>query len=516
MMKKYLWASACLILSAVLLFPQNKEQQTLELTLEQCIRRTLDNNLDIQVQAFEPEISGAALVLEKEKYWPRLSFNYNNYRYNQLSNWAVEGSNYIQKVNQMEMEIQQDIFTGGRFSFGLLNSVTDTTRSLSIINPSYRGQMRLGFTQPLLRNFGPKMMNKDIRQAENQWDITVSGLKSTIMQKVYEAEEAYWNLFYARRNLEVLVNSLRKSQRRLEELKKAARIGIKSELDVLQAETEMANRETSVLSARLQVDTQQNRLYTLLNLEEHGGSQALRIIPVDEPVLEKVTMNFEEALQTAMANNPEIIRIQKEKANSEMDVSFYRNQLLPQLDLQTSIWFPGQSGDRLIYKDNNPYTGIIVDKIEGSRWGSLEDVFNFEYTNWSVALTLDVPLQDVFSRAALARAQLQSDKTHAELERAEKSVANELKAVFKEIINREKQIELAKRYRELMEKKLAAEQEKYNLGLVGSEWLYQYERELDSARSNEIRAVIDYRISVSRLEQIIGTNLRNKNIRYLD
>jgi hypothetical protein len=66
----------------------------------------------------------------------------------------------------------------------------------------------------------------------------------------------------------------------------------------------------------------------------------------------------------------------------------------------------------------------------------------------------------------------------------------------------------------LAEKRLDAEEQRYNLGLAGSEWLFQYQRESATARVNEIRAIVDYKISVAKLEKSLGVSLKKKNITY--
>ncbi len=77
-------------------------------------------------------------------------------------------------------------------------------------------------------------------------------------------------------------------------------------------------------------------------------------------------------------------------------------------------------------------------------------------------------------------------------------------------------METSSRYRELMEKKLEAEEQRYRLGLVGSEWLFQYQRDLAAAKAAEIGAVIDYKISVANLERAMGINLKAKSLKFKD
>jgi outer membrane protein TolC len=225
-------------------------------------------------------------------------------------------------------------------------------------------------------------------------------------------------------------------------------------------------------------------------------------------------MSFEEALKTAYAESPELEKTLKEIEGVKLDLTYQKNSLLPQLDLRAFLWYPGQSGDILIYKDNNPYTGEVVGKVQGSRVDSFKDVFDLKYKNWYVTLDLTIPLDSLFSRAGLAKAKLDEEKKLVERKKIEQDIYYAVLEAYKELKNRKAQIETASRYRELTETKLRAEEERYKLGLAGNEWLFQYQRDLASARVSEIRAKINYQISLAKLEKTMGVGLKNKGLKF--
>ncbi len=493
---------------------QEAVPEKVELTLRDCLLKVLENNLDIAVQAYDPEIFSFSVSQKKEIYWPQLSVGYFNYNYNYLSNWAVQGVNYLDRTLRYDIGLRQRILTGGEIRLSLLSSSSDTTRALTLVNPSYRGELTLDFTQPLLRGFGPKMANMEIKRAQNQLDISLTGLKSSLLQKVYEVEEAYWNLVDAIENLNVYELTLNQNRERLMREKEGEKIGVKSSLDVLKTETEVANYENSVLSARAQVVACEDRLKNLLNFPAEGLNSTKTLVPLDRPSLKRVDLDFEEALKIAYAESPEMERLLKEIESAKLEVSYQKNQLLPQLDLRTSLWYPGQSGDILVYQNNDPYSGVVIDKIKGSRTDSFKDVLGLKYKNWYVMLNLTIPLDSIFSRASLARTKLEVEKKLLERERTEKKIYYEVLEAYKEMRNREKQIEAASRYRELTETRLKAEEERYNLGLVGNEWLFQYQRDLANAKVGEIRARINYQIAVAKLEKIMGINMKNHGLKF--
>jgi outer membrane protein TolC len=76
-----------------------------------------------------------------------------------------------------------------------------------------------------------------------------------------------------------------------------------------------------------------------------------------------------------------------------------------------------------------------------------------------------------------------------------------------------KRVQAYKLARELAEKKLEAEQKKLKVGLSTNYVVLQHQRDLSNARSSELRAIIDYNLSLANLDKAMGTSLKNKNIR---
>jgi outer membrane protein TolC len=515
-MRKLFCAVGLFVLFISFLFPQEQKTEEIRLTLNECLGIALEKNLDISVEAFNPEIQEFSLRQSKEFFLPRLTIDYNNYRQNQIGTWWVQGTEYTTNNYSYNFGVEQNIVTGGWLSLRLENTTTDTSQSLVTINPSYRGTLRFRLDQPLLKNFGPKINRRGIRRARNQIDISSFGLKTTILQKIYDVEAAYWNLFSAIESLKVNEASLENSIQYLKRTQEAARIGAKTATDVLDAETEVANYESMIITARGQVQKAEDSLRNILNLPVDEAGTLPRIVPTDRPEVEKKEITFEEALEIALEERPEMASKQKELDNSRIDVGYYKNQLLPELNLSFSLWYPGQSGDRLVYLDNNPYTGVVVDKIQGSRSDYMRDIFDFKYENWYIAFSLTIPLENILSRASLAQARVENEKKLLEKERLENRIYYELVDAFKELENNEKGLEAAARYRELAEKRLMAGEERYKLGTLSSQWLFEYRSRMASARVSEIRAIINYKLSVAKLEQLMGVNIRTKNLKFRD
>lgn len=516
-MKKVLFAVCLIGVCLSFSHAQTEKAEALELTLKDCVVEALKNNLDIKVQAFYPEINDVTVSQEKEIFLPKLYFSYENQSQNVVGSWWLEGTNYNQDRTQYYVYLSEKIVTGGDVSLYYYNTTTDSTRKFNSINPMYNNQILLTFNQPLLKNFGPGISRYTIRRAQNTKDISVLDLNSTVNEKVFEVERAYWNLVRSIENLAVRQLALEQNLQQLKNTREAARVGTKGSIDVLIAETEVVNSENQLLSTQAQVETYQDQLKALLNLPSGGLESVKSIVPLDRPILEKPTVTFEEALEICLGNNPQMVRIARELENSDLAIRYHRNQLLPQLDLNFRLSYFGQGGVRFFYQDDNALTGIIVGQEETTRWDAFEDILNGKYPDWSLRLQLTVPLENVFSRTSLAKAKLEEERGLVEKERQEKAIYYELLQIFKNLRNGEKAMESATRYREMMEKKVEVEEQRYRLGLVqSSEWLFTYQRQLASAKSGEIQAIIDYKITVAQLEKVMGIGLDEKNLTFGD
>ena len=173
----------------------------------------------------------------------------------------------------------------------------------------------------------------------------------------------------------------------------------------------------------------------------------------------------------------------------------------------------GENATVVLYQNDNALTGVIVGQEETTRGDAFKDILKWKYPDWTVRLVLNFPLENIFSRASLAKAKLEEEKSQVDRERQEKAIYYELLEIFKNLKNNEKTMESSKRYREMMEKVVEVEEQRYRLGLVqSSEWLFSYQRQLAQAKSDEIQAVINYKLAVAQLEKTMGISLEKKNL----
>jgi len=491
-----------------------QEEKTLSLSLEDCIMKAMKNNLGVAIEVLNPELSDIAVARAKEIFLPALSLGYNTRDTVQASFSFLESATQVSSVrNSWSSEMSQLIPTGGNFSISLDGYKNETNQSFQTINPRYGSTLTFNFSQPLLRNFGIKTTRREIIIARNNLDISETQLKRSLQQTVYDVEQAYWALVGYKENLKVRQLSLTLAQDLLEKNKRSVEVGTLAPIEILSAQSAVASREADIIEAETQVEDSEDSLRILLNLAAEGIEEDLKIIPTDKPNYEKYEVTFEEALRTAIENRPDLSGTRIDLKNREINLKYAKNQLLPALNLTASYWSPGISGTQIIYDPSNPFEPPIGEDEHGPG-EAMADAFGFTYKNWSVGFTLDIPLDTVFSKANYAQARVNLEQSQLRLEDQQQQIYLEVKSAVRAVQNNYERVQAYKVARELAEETLQAEEEKFKVGISTPYFVLQYQTELITAQTNELRAIVDYNISLATLERALGTSLEKKNIRF--
>ncbi len=494
------------------LWAQEIEKQ---LSLEDCILSALENNLGVAVEILNPELTNISVSLAQEKFLPQFSIGLGRQNTNSASfSWIEATDKVTSDYNDYSAEFTQAIPTGGSFSVSFYSYKSDTNTKFQMINPRYGSSLTFNFSQPLLKNFGFKASRKEIIIAKNNMDISEIKFKSVLMDTIYNVEKAYWDLVYSIENLKVKKNSLKLAQDLLVKNKREVEVGTLAPIEILSAQAEVATREADILQAETLVRNNEDSLRTLINLmaEEDG----VKIIPAEKPAYEEREVGLKESLVTGMENRPDLQQIRLDLKNKNIDLNYAKNQLLPDLSLNASYWSPGISGSQILYKNNDPFSGEIIGLVPGGASNALKDAFGFKYKNWYVGVTLSIPFNSIFSRAAYAQARVNLEKSLLNLKNQEQQAFLEIRNAVRGVQSNYKRVYAYKAARELAEKKLEAEEKKLKVGLTTNYMVLQYQRDLADAKGNELKAVVDYNLSMAALDKSLGISLKNNNIKLSD
>lgn len=492
----------------------------LSMSLEECIVKALKDNLGVAIQVLGPQLSAEALNQAQEKYIPTLglsarSSNSENAAYSYLD--APGASTVTKAQNYNFLNLSQTLPTGGSLTLGFTGYRNTTNQRGQTIDPRYGTTLSFNLSQPLLRNFGLKISRREILVANNNLGVSEQTLRNTLMSTVYDVESAYWNLVYSIENLTVRQQSLQLAKDLLEKNQRSVEVGTLAPMEVLSAQAEVATREADLIQAETQIKSNEDQLKLLLGITGAEDKAVTALVPEDKPTYVAREVNLDEALAAAIQNRTELKIGEIGLSTDRINLSYARNQVLPDLSLSASYSSPGIDGTRLIY-DLSPLdpNAQIIDRIPGGIGGAFKQTMKFTYPNWNVGLTLSLPLANVFSRAALAQAKLSLRQDMLDLENQKDQIYVEVKNNVRAVESNYKRILAYTKARELAEQKLGAEEEKLRVGMSTNYLVLSYQRDLASARISELNAIVSYNVSLAALDRSQGTSLQSKNINLTD
>ena len=129
-----------------------------------------------------------------------------------------------------------------------------------------------------------------------------------------------------------------------------------------------------------------------------------------------------------------------------------------------------------------------------------------------MGLTLSYPLVNRSATSRLTASRLLVAQTLLDIKDLEKKIVVEVREAVRQIKTEAKRVQAAGLARELAQKKLDAEEKKFEVGLSTSFNVLEFQEDLVEEQSNEIRAIIDHRKSRIRLRQVRATTLDAHNI----
>ena len=110
--------------------------------------------------------------------------------------------------------------------------------------------------------------------------------------------------------------------------------------------------------------------------------------------------------------------------------------------------------------------------------------------------------------ANVARARLEHRQQQTQLREGELQVTTQVREAGRQVLTNQRRVETTLVSRQLAERRLEAEERKLTAGTTTSFFVFQAQRDLAQARTNEVRAILDYHHSIVDFETVQEAPLR--------
>jgi outer membrane protein len=481
--------------------PTSPDRPTLELSLDETVKRALENNNDIAVEKYNPELSEENIRLYRGYYDPLLTSTINERKQSSPSTSAFAGApnSVDNNTTTYNFGAAQLLRTGGSARIDFTNNRGSTNSVFSTFNPSFNSGLNASLSQPFLRNFAIDSNRLQLKVAKKNREISDVQFQQTVTNTVATVKDRYYDLLYAIDNLEAQRKSLELAQKLLDENQIRVKVGTMAPLDVVSAQSEVASREEGVIVAEAALLDAEDAIKSAIFPKNDPSVWALRIVPTDHPTAEPVVVDVAAATRKALDARTDMVAARKGLENAETNVKYASNQRLPDLSLVAAYGTVGVGGT-IIQRDG--FGGPIISTVPGGYGDALSSVFGRDFPTWTLGINFTYPIFNRQAEATAARAQITREQTQTSLRRLEMQVASEVRSAGRALETNYKRVESTRAARVLAEQRLDAEQKKFAAGMSTNFAVTQAQRDLALAAVAELRAVADYRKSQVNFDRV--------------
>ncbi len=490
--KKIIFAAALGVFAIAPFQAQTQTNQIRPLTLEEAIQLALQNNLDVQIERFGPQIAQFNISGVYGAYDPTFGVRaIKSYRSSEGRFDPVSGLQAT--ANETDREFY-DVGLAGALPTGLtydFGGIMDRSSGNTVQGGvQYAPTASVDLAQPLLRNFWIDATRQAIWVNRKTLEISELAVQTRIMEVVNRVEQAYYDLIFAIENVRVQEKALELADRLLSENKRRVEVGALAPLDEKQAEAQAAASRAELLSARRELQAQENLLKGLMTVS-YSDWQKVDIQPLEKLIAIPQKFNLLESWQKGMALRPDLLQARVDIERRDIILRYEHNQLFPQLDLVGSY---GRNG---------------LDRHFG---GSLEDIRNETSPAYSYGVVFSIPLSNRGPRSRYRATKAEKEQTLLVLKRLEQGILMEIENAVDLARTNFERVDATKQARLYAEAALEAEQKKLENGKSTSFVVLQLQRDLTTARSEEIRALADYNKALAQLAFFEGTVFERNNL----
>lgn len=499
----------------------------LPLTMGDMINLILQNNLDIGVNRLSPLSSLYSIDSFYRTFEPNIHLTATVNKNTLPATTVLAGaSTQSNLTGQYDVGFAQTLMTGTIIGVDAIANRSSSNSTFSTLNPSWSGTLRYSFTQHLARDFGRQANSHSIRVAKNTEKISEVGFERQLIDLVAQAQRSYWDLVFAAEDIKVKQRSESLAQKTLGDNQIQVQIGTLAPIDLVQAQSEVANRHVqTVTSVYTEVQTQ-DQVKKLLTSQGDPGNILAKLMPVEgvrKPDSADV-LPVDQAIKIALENRPEMKQDQLDLENKKLDFQYTKNQMLPSVDLTGTYQQSGVGGTKassggffgqpvpVCSPAVPPGQQCVNPDLIGGLGTSFGQVFGFNYTGYSAGISVTIPLRNRAAQADNARAATEQRIAENRITAQAQQIALEVRNALTQVEMNKAKIEAATTARELAEKRLDAEQKKFDLGASTIRFVLEEQRNVAQAQTDELQSLVNYTKSLVDFDRATGMTLKKNNI----
>ncbi|MFI4882928.1 MAG: TolC family protein [Phycisphaerales bacterium JB064] len=457
---------------------------TVPLTIEAARAAALENNLDVRVSLISPSIA-AERVSEEEAAFEAV-FRVTGVVQETDTPTFSELQDAQQEFQSLNPSLTIPTRVGGNFAISAPFSRNETNNPFATVDPAFTQDLEFSLSQPLLRGAGRRATTGALRIAAFDRSLAATRTKLEVITRLSAVDRAYWQLYAARLVVAVRVQQRDLAIAQLERAQRQFDAQRVPEVEVLRAESGVADRVEAIIIAQNNADLRQRELKRLLNLPELPvqSDVAIELESVPDPALYDADGTV--MMDRALASRMELLEVELQLAQDLVRIDLAENQALPELNLDA------------LYRING---------LGGNHGGATEVMLENDFQDWRVALTAGIPIGNEAALSRLRQLVLSRLQRIATKQLREQTIRQEVLDAIDEMGTSWQRVIAARERLRLATRTLRAEERQFNVGRSTSTDVLDASARLADAQLSELSAIVDYQLAQVNLAVATGTLL---------
>ncbi|HEY4817381.1 MAG TPA: TolC family protein [Candidatus Acidoferrum sp.] len=453
---------------------------------------------------------------------------------------AAQAAALVTHAATYNNSVTQGFSTGTTATLGWNNTRSSSGSAFNFFNPDVQSSLVVSVQQQLLNGFGRFANRRNIMIAKNNRKLADFVFAQQAITTVTSTITAYWELVYARANVEVQQQAVAVSQRLYGDNRKQLEIGTLAPLDVTRAEAQLATDQQNLIIAQTVKMQDEQILKNAISTDPLAPNLInLEIIPIDKPTPPEATeaRSFEDSIKEAFQKRPELLEQQINITNAGIDVRATGIALRPTATLfaqYTSQGLAGVSpmtgapvtiaGAQIVDATGKPVPGFfepltttpVTGRIEQGFTTAQSQIFHNQFPDYLVGVNVQIPFRNRAAQATNQWSMLRMRQIEAQMQQLKNTAVVDVRNTFIALEQGRVQVATASEARKLQQQTFDAEQKKYQLGASTVYQVILTQRDLVNAQGAELRALANLLEAKAQYERAVGRTLEVNRVTIAD
>ena len=474
----------------------------IELTLEDAVRRAVENNPDLVIVRLGTEADAARTAQSRAAYTPVFGTTLGR------SSTVTPPSTLLSGEQGVDVDewfsstgVRGRVPWGaGAWSISWDSARTTSTSPFFNFAPSLQSGLEVAFSQPLLRDRAIDATRHQYVIARRNQQISELKFREAVVQTVAAVKQAYWTLKAASANIGVQQQSLQLAEQLARDNRVRVDAGQSPPIDLVQAQAEVAQRRENLIQATAAAGDAEDRLRRLIMRPADVSFWQVRLEAIDEPSAPGVVPDVDAAVARALDARYDITRAGHDLENAETDLAYFANQKLPDVRVETSYRGSGLAGTEFLRAGGFP--GTVTGTRRRSFGDALGQAFTPDYPAWSFGVTISYPLGRSYEEAGAARAEIERRQVAQRIAGLRLDAVETVRRAARQVRSNAERKDAARAGASLARERLDVEQRRFEVGLSTTFLVTQAQRDLLQAEVRLLETTLDHESALVHFEAV--------------